>query len=57
MTMARVNDPVRLVLRLEFTAVAEPVAGAVHGDGGAAQPFSGWSELFAVLQTVLAGRR
>jgi hypothetical protein len=54
--MARVDDPVRLVLRLEFTAVAEPVTGAVFAEGRQAQPFSGWSELFAALMAITAER-
>ncbi len=43
------NGPVRLVLRVEFTAAAEPVEGVVLAAGQSAQAFSGWSELFAVL--------
>jgi hypothetical protein len=50
--MTRMNDPVRLALRVEFSATAEPVEGVVRFGGGPAQPFSGWSELFAVLMTL-----
>jgi hypothetical protein len=50
--MTQVNGSVRLVLRVEFAATAEPVEGVVRFGGGAAQPFSGWSELFAVLMTL-----
>jgi hypothetical protein len=45
------DGPVRQVLTLELTTTAEPIAGVVRS-GSQAQPFSGWSELFAVLQTL-----
>ena len=48
----------RIVLRLEVdSGDHEPLTGAVCVPGGSEHEFSGWSELFAVLQTVLAGRR
>jgi hypothetical protein len=47
--MARVKGPVRLVLTVEFDAIAEPVEGLVRSAGRPDQAFSGWSELFAVL--------
>lgn len=46
-----------LVLRLEVASGCEPVTGVVRAPDGAAYEFSGWSELFAVLQTLLAGCR
>ena len=51
------SGPVRFVLTVEFGGTGEPVEGLVRSAGQSAQAFSGWSELFAVLQTVLAGRR
>ncbi len=50
--MTRVNDPVRLTLTVEFTVAAEPVEGLVRLARRPAHPFSGWSELFAVLMTL-----
>jgi hypothetical protein len=41
-----------VIVRLEVVSGQEPVTGLVHA-GGAAHEFSGWSELFAVLQRVL----
>jgi hypothetical protein len=34
----------------------EPVTGTVCAPDGTEYPFSGWSELFAVLVTLLGGR-
>jgi len=42
-----------LVLRLEVAGDREPVTGVVRAPDGTAYEFSGWSELFAVLATVL----
>jgi hypothetical protein len=50
--MTRVNDPVRLALTVQFTVAAEPVEGVVRLARRPAHPFSGWSELFAVLMTL-----
>jgi len=56
--MPVMDDGGRIVLRLEVDSGAhEPLAGAVCVPGGPEHEFSGWSELFAVLQTVLSGRR
>jgi hypothetical protein len=52
---ALVIGPVRLVLTLEFTAVAETVEGLVHAADHSAHTFSGWSELFAVLMELTSG--
>jgi len=52
--MGRVNGPVRLVLTVELAVTAEPIAGLVNAGGGPGQAFSGWSELFAVLQTLIS---
>jgi hypothetical protein len=49
--MSRMDGPVQQVLTLELTTTAEPIAGVVRS-GNQAQAFSGWSELFAVLQTL-----
>jgi hypothetical protein len=49
-----VNDPVRLVLTLELAATARPIAGLVRSGEHPGQEFSGWSELFAVLQTLIS---
>jgi len=44
-----------VIVRLEVVSGQEPVTGLVHaGDG--VHEFSGWSELFAVLQLVLEPR-
>lgn len=50
--MAQVTDPGRLVLRVEFAGVTEPVEGLVRSPGRPARAFSGWSELFAALMTL-----
>jgi hypothetical protein len=50
--MAQVNDPVRLVLKIEYAAATEPVEGLVCSPGSPARAFSGWSELFAVLMSL-----
>ena len=56
--MTVMGDGGRIVLRLEVDpGDHEPLAGAVCVQDGPEHEFSGWSELFAVLQTVLAGRR
>jgi hypothetical protein len=52
--MGHVNGPVRLVLTLELTATAEPIAGLAGSGGQPGLAFSGWSELFAVLQTLIS---
>jgi hypothetical protein len=41
-----------LVLTLELDVSGQPVAGLVRLADEDARGFSGWSELFAVLQTV-----
>ena len=56
--MPVMDDGSRIVLRLEVDpGDHEPLSGAVCAPGGTEYKFSGWSELFAVLQTLLAGRR
>jgi hypothetical protein len=56
--MPDMDDGDRIVLRLEVdSGDQEPLSGAVCVPGGPDHEFSGWSELFAVLQTVLAGSR
>ncbi len=47
------GDGDTVVLRLEVVSGQEPVTGVVRAAGEAFE-FSGWSELFAVLQTLLA---
>ena len=45
----------RIVLRLEvIRSGGQPISGLVWDDGGLAHAFSGWSEMFAVLQTLTA---
>jgi hypothetical protein len=57
-SMPVMDDGSRIVLRLEVdSGDHEPLTGAVCVPGGPEQEFSGWSELFAALQTLLAGRR
>jgi len=56
--MPVMGDSGRTVLRLEVdSGDHEPLTGAVCVPDGPEHEFSGWSELFAVLQTLLAGRR
>jgi hypothetical protein len=53
--MPVMGDGGRIVLRLEVVSGdQEPLTGAVRLAGGPEHEFSGWSELFAVLQTLLA---
>jgi hypothetical protein len=41
----------RVVLELDLmTSDRQPIAGLVRTDDGRAHAFSGWSEMFAVLQ-------
>jgi hypothetical protein len=41
----------RIVLRLEvITCRGEPISGLVWGRDGVGHEFSGWSEMFAILQ-------
>jgi hypothetical protein len=43
----------RVVLRLEvIRSDGQPISGLVWDGGGLAHAFSGWSEMFAVLQTL-----
>lgn len=47
-----------IVLRLEvLRGDQEPMSGVVCASDGRAHEFSGWSELFAALQTLLAQNR
>jgi hypothetical protein len=55
--MAGMGDGDRVVVRLEVVGGQEPVTGLVRAANGAELEFSGWSELFAVLQKVLVGDR
>jgi hypothetical protein len=56
--MPVMDDGSRIVLRLEAdSGDHEPLTGAVCVPGGSEHEFSGWSELFAVLHTLVAGRR
>jgi hypothetical protein len=50
-------DDVRVELRLEVVPLQEPVTGVVHAPDGAEHEFSGWSELFGVLQSLLMDGR
>jgi len=45
----------RIVLRLEvIRSGGQPISGLVWDGDGLAHAFSGWSEMFAVLQTLTA---
>ncbi len=45
----------RIVLRLEvIRSGGQPISGLVRDGDGLAHAFSGWSEMFAVLQTLTA---
>jgi hypothetical protein len=47
-------EPTRqTVLQLELTSDHQSIAGTVRTSDGSPHPFSGWSELFAVLQQLL----
>jgi hypothetical protein len=54
------DDPVmedtrRVVLQLEVTiSDQQPITGTARTRDGSPHPFSGWSEMFAVLQTLTA---
>jgi hypothetical protein len=46
----------RVVLQLEvITSDRQPIRGLVRAGDGPALAFSGWSEMFAVLQTLTSG--
>ncbi|MGH3181608.1 MAG: hypothetical protein ACRDOH_23885 [Streptosporangiaceae bacterium] len=44
----------RVNLRLEVIRSGQPISGLVRDGDGLAYAFSGWSEMFAVLQTLTA---
>lgn len=45
----------QVVLRLEvISGGGQPISGLVRDGDGRAHAFSGWSEMFAVLQTLTA---
>jgi hypothetical protein len=47
----------RVVLRLEvISSGGQPISGLVWDGEGRAHVFSGWSEMFAVLQTLTSPR-
>jgi hypothetical protein len=47
----------RVVLRLEvITSGGQPISGLVWDGDGCAHAFSGWSEMFAVLQILTSTR-
>jgi hypothetical protein len=52
----RMGDRGAVVLTLEVFGGQEPVTGKVSAPDGTEHAFSGWSELFAVLATLLGGR-
>jgi hypothetical protein len=50
------TEPRRVDLRLEaIISDQQPISGLVRADDGRALAFSGWSEMFAVLQTLTSG--
>ena len=54
---AGMDDGRALELRLRLNGGDEPVAGVVSAPGGRELDFTGWSELFAALQVLLAEHR
>jgi hypothetical protein len=44
-------------LRLDVRLDAQPVSGEVSTDGGPSSSFSGWTELFALLEVTLKEAR
>jgi hypothetical protein len=44
----------RVVVQLEVASDHRPISGIVTASDGRGHPFSGWSELFAVLQKLMA---
>ena len=56
--MLIMGDSGPVVLQLEvLRADQEPMSGVVRASDGRAHEFSGWSELFAALATLLAPSR
>ncbi|MCW3065656.1 MAG: hypothetical protein JWN32_2828 [Solirubrobacterales bacterium] len=51
-SIAGMSGAARLVVTLELDVSEHPVRGRVRLDDDSARAFSGWSELFAVLQAV-----
>jgi hypothetical protein len=49
------GDRAAIALTLEVACRQEPITGTVTAPDGTRQEFSGWSELFAVLATLLGG--
>jgi hypothetical protein len=50
------TEPRRVLLKLEaIISDHQPISGLVRADDGHALAFSGWSEMFAVLQTLTSG--
>jgi hypothetical protein len=45
----------RLRLRVDVEPDASPISGYVAAGSGPEQAFVGWTELFAVLQALIAG--
>jgi hypothetical protein len=45
----------RVVMQLEVASDHQPISGVVRTSDGRRHPFSGWSELFAVLQQLTSG--
>ena len=50
--MAEVSEPARVELTIELAVTAQHIEGTVRSGDRAGLYFSGWSELFAVLETV-----
>jgi hypothetical protein len=44
----------RVVVQVEVTSGQRPIEGIARGGDGHRHPFSGWSELFAILQQLTA---
>jgi hypothetical protein len=44
----------RVIVRLKVASDHQPICGIARASDGREHPFSGWSELFAVLQQLTA---
>jgi hypothetical protein len=56
-TIGRMSAKQTASLRLDVRLDAQPVSGEVSTDGGQSASFSGWTELFALLEVTLKEAR
>jgi len=52
-TIAAMRGPGQVRVSLAIEASADSVAGTVRSDDHAEQPFSGWMELFSLLEATI----